>query len=136
MAHSRERHKQEKRLRARRPTVELELYVHEKASCDCRVEEIPVEIEEGKQIYQALHYDEKSKLVWFAVLFNRLRDGRGEELYSVDTSHGHFHEHTTGHKKRNDRRNIRPLYSQVNVQESFDTGYDMVLNKYLVMSGR
>lgn len=93
-------------------------------------------MEPGKEIHQALHYDERRKLVWFAVLLNHMHDGRGKEIYSVDTSHGHFHEHPTGHKKRDDRKNISPLYSQVHVQESYDTGYDYVERKYVAMSGR
>ncbi len=74
--------------------------------------------------------------MFFAILYNRVEDGRGSELYSVDTGHGHFHEHTHGHRKRNDRRDISPLFAQVNVQECFDTGYSTVFDKHLSMIGR
>lgn len=139
MSASRNREQQEKRRRARaaKASVPTEsLFVHNKAECDCRHEILPIEIEPGREIRQVLHFDSRGKLVWFAVLYNKVRSGRGIELYSVDTSHGYYHEHTHGHRRRNDRRDISPLYAQVHVQECFDTGYDTVLEKHDAMSGR
>lgn len=137
MANSRTRQQQERRERARSTKpVELSLYLHDKSKCACRIEQLPVELEGDKEILLVLHYDDRGKLVWFAILLNSVTDGRGAELYSVDTSHGHYHEHRTGHKRRNDRKDIRPLYSQVNVQESYDHGYDLVMARYSAMTGR
>lgn len=129
-------HKRDRAERTRLDAPETQLYVHDKTRCACRVVDIPVELTLDKTVRQVLHYDDRNKLVWFAVLYVRMEDARGTELYSVDTGHGHFHEHLHGHRKRDDRRNISPLYSQVHVQECFDTGYDTVLNKHLSMSGR
>lgn len=137
MPNSRQRSQNHKRDRARTPSVELELFVHDKNACQCRVEFLSVELEPERQLLQILHYDDRMKLVWFGIFFHKTNgEGRGLELYSVDTGHGHFHEHTTGHRKRNDRKDISPLYSQVHVQECFDTGDDIVMNKYSAMSGR
>lgn len=45
-----------------------------------------------------------------------------------------LHEHISGHKRKNDRRDIRPLYTQVDVQESLDDAADpLVLEKYRKM---
>lgn len=136
MAHSRHRAVNNRRSRNKTVEIEPELFDHDRSSCDCRIEDMPLDIDDHRQIRQVLHFSNGNKLVWFAVLYYKIENDRGSELYSVDTNHGHFHEHTHGHRKRNDRRNIRPLYTQVDVQESFDPGYDLVYEKHLAMTGR
>jgi hypothetical protein len=61
-----------------------------------------------------------NKLVEFAVVLNRLQKGRWVEVYSVDTVHGTLHEHVSGHRRKDDSREIQPMYTQVDVQESLD----------------
>ncbi|MDT3331389.1 hypothetical protein Q9S78_11990 [Microbacterium sp. KSW-18] len=71
------------------------------------------------------------KMVFFAIVWaQKVALGNLREQYSVDTGHGWFHEHVTGHQKSNDRRDLRALYSQVDVQESFDPGYDRVQDRH------
>lgn len=70
-------------------------------------------------------------LVHFAILWIHLGpSGNWEEQYSVDTGHGHFHEHVFVHRRSGDRKNLRPLYSQVDVQEGFDQGCDLVQDRH------
>lgn len=114
----------------------MELYIHEKTRCSCRVEQIPVELDPGNELLLVIHYDDRRKVVWFAILLNRVENARGREIYSVDTGHGYFHEHTSGHQKPNDRKDLEPLYSQVSVQESYDVGYELVMRKYSAVTGR
>lgn len=137
MGHQRHRKADDRASKNKTIEPESSLYVHDKNICDCRIEEIPVTIDQDRLITQVLHFDSRNKLVFFAVVYTKLdSSGRGTELYSVDTGHGHFHEHTTGHRKRNDRKNIAPLYTQVDVQECFDEGYDLVFEKHLAMTGK
>jgi len=71
------------------------------------------------------------KLVEFAVVLSRDQGGEWVEVYSVDTKHGLLHEHLSGHRRPNDRRDIKPLLTQVDVQESLDDpAMTMVLEKY------
>lgn len=71
------------------------------------------------------------KLVEYAIVLTRHQGGEWTEVYSVDTKHGVLHEHISGHRRANDRRDIRPLYTQVDVQESFDDpATELVLAKY------
>lgn len=78
-------------------------------------------------------YAHLGKLVRFFIALKKTVDHEDDpvEQYSVCTLHGYLHEHTTGHQRPNDRRDIRPLHSQVDVQESFDGAYDMVFDRYL-----
>lgn len=62
-------------------------------------------------------------------------NGRWEERYSICTRHGYVHEHLTGHRQPNDRRNIAPITAQVDVQESHDNAYEMVHNRYIEATG-
>jgi hypothetical protein len=83
------------------------------------------------RIDEAMWYH-KNRIVGFAIIFSiQDKNGKWQEQYSVDTSHGHLHEHRTGHQSQNDRHNIRPLRTQLDVQELFDTAYHMVHNRYL-----
>ena len=72
----------------------------------------------------------RNKLVSFFIGLFEIRDGTNIEIFSVDTHHGWLHKHIHGHRKSNDRRDIRQLLSQVDVQESHDEAYEMVLKKY------
>lgn len=92
--------------------------------------EYPVALMCGCRITQRfLHFNHT--LVFFAVVWSeRTAFGRFIERYSVDTGHGHYHEHTSGHQRPNDRRDLRPLLSQVDVQECFDDGYDRVQDRH------
>lgn len=72
-----------------------------------------------------------NKLVEYAIVLTRFQAERWVEVYSVDTRHGTLHEHKSGHQRSGDRRDVRPLYTQVDVQESFDDpAMEMVLEKY------
>lgn len=56
------------------------------------------------------------------------------EVYSIDSKHGVLHEHISGHKRKDDRRDLGALYTQVDVQESLDDpAMRMVLEKYRKM---
>jgi hypothetical protein len=75
-----------------------------------------------------------TKLVEFAVVLCRLQEGQWVEVYSIDSKHGMLHEHVSGHKRKDDRRDIHPLYTQVDVQESLDEpAMRLVLDKYRMM---
>ena len=75
------------------------------------------------------------KLVEYAVVLSRRwRGGDWDQVYMVDTLHGTLHEHLSGHHQDGDSREIRPLYTQVDVQESLDDPATlMVLEKYRKM---
>lgn len=92
--------------------------------------EYPVELPCSCRISQRLRY-QNGALVFFAIIWSR-RDtfGNWREQYSCDSGHGYFHEHLWGHQRKNDRRNVRPLYSQVDVQECFDPAYDKVQDQH------
>lgn len=77
----------------------------------------------------------RNKLVSFFIGLFEIRDGTNTELFSVDTHHGWLHKHIYGHRRSNDRRDIRQLLSQVDVQESHDEAYEMVLKKYEAKHG-
>jgi len=73
------------------------------------------------------------KLVEYAIVLTRHQGGQWVELYSVDTKHGTLHEHIAGHARDDDKREIQPLYTQVDVQESLDSAVQLVLEKYRKM---
>lgn len=77
----------------------------------------------------------RNKLVSFFIGLFEIRDGTNTEISSVDTHHGWLHKHIYGHRRSNDRRDIRQLLSQVDVQESHDEAYEMVLKKYEAKQG-
>ena len=76
----------------------------------------------------------ESKLVEYALVLSRQQGGDWVEVYSLDTKHGYLHEHISGHARKGDRRDVRPLYTQVDVQESLDDpASQMVQAKYRKM---
>ena len=110
---------------------EPERYVHEQKACSCEEFVWQVALSApGHEIVQRVHY-ENGKPTFFAVVHTF----DSAEEYSVDTAHGVLHDHPTGHKEPGDRREIRPLYSQVEVQEAFDEGYDLAHNHYIQAIG-
>lgn len=77
-------------------------------------------------IQQRLSYQQHKLVSFFIGLF--AVDGEvNKELYSVDTHHGWLHAHIYGHQSPQDRRDVRQLFSQQDVEESFEEAYDMVL---------
>lgn len=128
MADRQDRARNAKRDRGRRGELPIEdLYA---APSEVTEDEYPVALMCGCRIVQRLQFA-RGTLVFFAIMWIK-RDGFGkwEEQHSVDTGHGYFHEHTHGHRRANDRRNVKPLYSQLDVQECFDDGYDLVQNRH------
>jgi hypothetical protein len=94
------------------------------------VHEQPLQLPCGCRIVQRLEF-ERGVLVRFAIVWaTRSALGGWEEQYSCDTGHGYFHEHTHGHQIQKDRRNLRPLHTQVDVQECYDEGYDLVQDRH------
>lgn len=86
------------------------------------------------RLHTALYYQD-GKLVRFFFAWQCLdRAGDWVERYSVCTMHGYLHEHTTGHQKP-DRRDVKALYSQTDVQDCHDKAYDMVLERFQFASG-
>ncbi|MEW1707007.1 hypothetical protein AB0230_07170 [Microbacterium sp. NPDC089190] len=128
MARRSDRRQQAKRDRAAlSATPEPTLYEH---PLDAEEERYPVALMCKCRISQRLLTVDHA-LVYFAIVWSRRNSfGTWTERYSVDTGHGYFHEHTAGHQRPNDRRDIRPLYSQVDVQECFDNGYDRVQSRH------
>lgn len=91
-----------------------------------REDTYPTDLVCGCRIIQRLVYVD-FLLVSFAIVWAvRVGEDTWEEEYSCDSGHGHFHQHIFGHKKPNDARNIMPLYSQADVEQCFDKGYDLV----------
>ena len=98
---------------------------------ECEVQRIGIEmaIPEAR-IDQKLMYH-GGRIVGFAIIFSlKSSEGVWEEQYSVDTKHGHLHSHPDGHKT-DAKRDVRQLRSQLDVQDSYDTAYHMVHNRYL-----
>ncbi|MFP5290190.1 MAG: hypothetical protein ACLGH5_04260 [Actinomycetes bacterium] len=118
-----------------RKKVAVSLEVYERPADGCEEMRIPVPMPHPRfRITQRL-VSYRHQLVEFAVILSEW-DGRGwEEVYSVDTCHGYLHEHIHGHRKPNDRRDIKPLFTQVDVQESLDFAYDKVRDHYLKLTG-
>ena len=93
-----------------------------------------VELEDSDFRYTQRLVTHEGKLVEYALILDRLQGGQWVEVYSVDTKHGVLHEHISGHQRKGDRRDIQPLYTQVDVQESLDDAADqLVLEKYRKM---
>lgn len=129
MARKQERMQNAKRVRALRAKSEVHLY-EVAADLEVREETYPTDLVCGCRIVQRL-VSSHFALVYFAIVWVKKVDlEEWEEQYSCDTGHGHFHEHVTGHRKPNDARNLRPLYSHVDVQECFDRGYDLVHDRH------
>ena len=134
MANRNDRRRNAKRAR-KEPEVELTLYSRPPDG-ECETSEFPVVLDDSDfQIVMRL-VRSKGRLVEFAIILCRLAGEEWREIYSVDTMHGQLHEHTTGHQKSHDRQNIKPLFNQVDVQESFDEpSYRMVHERYLTLRG-
>lgn len=129
MARKQERMHNAKRARAERAKSEVSLY-EVPDDLDLREETYPTDLVCGCRIVQRL-VSADFALVYFAIVWAKKVDvDEWEEQYSCDTGHGHFHEHVTGHRKPNDARILRPLYSHVDVQECFDRGYDLVQDRH------
>lgn len=94
----------------------------------------PVELEDPDFRLNQRLVSHEEKLVEYALVLSRFQGGRWVEVYSVDTRHGVLHEHISGHQRENDRRDIRALHTQVDVQESLDDpAWELVLAKYQKM---
>jgi len=120
--------------RGREPALPEPDLFHRPEAILCEKTEVPVDLTKpGHRIVQSLWYFD-FRLVYFAILWIELTPNGWRERYSVDTGHGYFHEHTHGHAKA-DRKDIKPLYTYVDVQECFDEGYDLVHGKYVKQSG-
>lgn len=92
-------------------------------------------LDSTNRIHATLYYYER-RLVRFFIAWQCLdRAGDWVERYSVCTSHGSLHEHTTGHQRPGDARHIEWLYSQADVQECHDRAYDMVHARYQFANG-
>jgi len=130
MANRNDRKRNAKRDRAASAAVlEPILYEDPTVGNDDQLE-FPVDLLCGCKISQRIRYD-NGVVVFFAIIWSK-RDSFGgwQEMYSCDSGHGYFHEHVTGHRKQNDRRDVRALYSQVDVQECFDPAYDKVQDRH------
>lgn len=93
---------------------------------------IPVPLDDpDAEIHIRMRHHE-TRLVFFAVVLT-LRDEKGEwrESCSVDTDHGALHLHHTGHREPDDSREMRPLYSERDVGESWEVGYGAIHTRYL-----
>lgn len=94
------------------------------------VHEQPLQLPCGCRIIQRLQFERKS-LVYFAIVWvARSPLGGWQEQYSCDTGHGYFHEHPSGHRTPRDRKDLRPLYTHVDVQECYDEAYDLVQDRH------
>jgi hypothetical protein len=77
----------------------------------------------------------QNQLVAFFIGWFRTQDERTQEMFSVDTNHGWLHAHTSGHRRKKDRQNIRPLHTQTDVRESYAEAYDLVYTHYVATIG-
>lgn len=124
--------------REQRKAMESELNTgqlyHAPPADECDVDPSDAFLDPTNRLHTTYYYY-RGRLVRFFMAWQSLE--RGEEWierYSVCTKHGYLHEHRTGHQMPDDARNIDPLYSQADVQESHDKAYDMVLNRYQLVS--
>ena len=102
---------------------------------DCREDSSFFEPSDGHRIISTLVWY-RGRLVRFYFAWCVVKDGDWVERYSVCTRHGWLHEHRTGHRGKYDRRDLEPLYSQVDVQEAHDKAYNLVHNRYLKGIGK
>lgn len=102
---------------------------------DCDVDTAEYFLSQDHYIHVTLKLHQ-GRLVGFFIAWMALdRDGEWSERYSVCTAHGYLHEHTTGHHRQDDRVDIQPLRSQVDVQESHDRAYELVHTRYIFAVG-
>lgn len=122
---------------AQAAAVEPELYEAPPA-IECYELVLPVEMDySNARITQHLRYHE-GRLVKFSIVLSLCFEegGQWEEDYSIDTGHGHLHEHPVGHQIGEIRHNLYPLFTQVDVQESYEKAYSMVYDRYLMRANR
>lgn len=101
---------------------------------DCEEARQDVELDDPDFRFSQRLVTHEGKLVEYALVLSRIQGGQWVEVYSVDTRHGVLHEHISGHQRKGDRRDIQPLYTQVDVQESLDDpASQLVLEKYRKM---
>ncbi|MDN3309542.1 hypothetical protein QWJ90_01220 [Microbacterium oryzae] len=130
MARKGDRHKNAKKASKLLATQPIEALYEAPSGFDVEEITIPVDLICGCRIVQRDCY-QNHLLVQFAIMWiTRDALGRWVEQYSCDSQHGYFHEHLTGHRKNDDRRNISALRSQVDVQECFDRAYDLVHDRH------
>jgi hypothetical protein len=111
----------------------LDLFVRPAEGCEDLV--IPVDMPDARYRITQRLMSYRHQLVEFAVVLSKWNGDGWDEIYSIDTCHGYLHEHIHGHRKPGDRRDIRPLVSQLDVQESLDPAYDQVRDHYLRLTG-
>lgn len=123
---------QRREARALAATATGAFFVKPETGCVERQQDVELDDPDFRLTYRLVTHE--AKLVEYALVLCRLQGGLWVEVYSVDTEHGVLHEHTSGHRRNNDRRDIQPLYTQVDVQESLDDpASQLVLKKYLRM---
>jgi hypothetical protein len=115
-----QQHRDQQRRQARAQAGKGVQALYEKPAKGCVESKLVYEQEDPdfRIVQRLVTHDEK--LVEFAVVLIRLQKGQWVEVYSVDTVHGTLHEHISGHNRENDSREIQPMYTQVDVQESLD----------------
>ncbi len=113
---------------------ELELYTPPDDDA-CEIQEQELWLSAQNRIMLVMVLDNRRLVRFFVAWQTRDRDGDWTEKYSVCTKHGWLHEHTTGHHSPDDRKNRKPLYSQVDVQECYDEAYELVHGRYLETTG-
>lgn len=112
--------------------AEQAFFVRPEAGCIESQQEVELDDPEFRLIQRLVAHE--MKLVEFALVLSRLQGGQWVEVYSIDTKHGVLHEHISGHTRKDDRRDLGALYTQVDVQESLDDpAMRMVLEKYRKM---
>lgn len=94
------------------------LYIPDKTDCETFRQTVELEDLDFRLKQRLVRCN--GKLVEFALILTRFQGYRWVEVYSIDSEHGMLHEHTSGHQRQDDRRDIRALYTQVDVQDSFD----------------
>ena len=126
------RDRQRRESRAQQGVTTQPLF--ERPDSGCVETRHPVELEDRDFRLNQRLVTHEEKLVEYALVLTRFQGGRWVEVYSIDTRHGALHEHISGHQRDNDRRDIRALYTQVDVQESLDDpAWELVLAKYRKM---
>lgn len=122
------------RRAARQAHEALDLY-SPPSEVECDVDRTEIWLSNDHQILTVLHFHERRLVRFFIAWLARDRDGEWSERFSVCAQHGYLHQHTTGHHREDDRVDIRPLRSQVDVQEAHDEAYDLVHNRYIFATG-
>lgn len=120
---------QRRATREQAEIVDQAFFVKPDVGCIETRQEVELDDPEFRISQRLVSHD--AKLVEYALVLSRFQGGEWVEVYSMDTQHGVLHEHISGHKRKDDRRDLRVLYTQVDVQESLDDpAMYMVLEKY------